>query len=313
MIKKHRTIKIWLPILSILFFSYVFIDDITSIYKHFIDTAFKGPTDLENYFSPINALFSGLAACGAVIVVYIQLLQFRIQQFESVYFKLLDMHTKNRESISVSFDNIKTEKKNIDAFKEAYYVFKDIYYQSTMSTERETYKYSQQINDIIMQQIGQIISEDGTIQKPHNEILEICIDTLNECCNKEFSHYMHHLYHTIKYTYENPYIRKEKEYIRILRSQLSNYELAIIFYDSIFLKENGSAKKDNNFKKLIEKLHLFHNMDTDQLLLSPQDKLLYHESAYDHNIKEKHFLKYFLWISHLPIVLNINYPYPPNH
>lgn len=51
------------------------------------------------------------------------------------------------------------------------------------------------------------------------------------------SHYFRHLYQTIKYIDEQPpwilSLRKKKEYVKLLRAQMSNYEQAIVFINSL--------------------------------------------------------------------------------
>jgi hypothetical protein len=76
----------------------------------------------------------------------------------------------------------------------------------------------------------------------------------------ELSHYLRSLYRIIKYVDQSKLSKKEKEdYIKILRSQLSNYEIMILAY-------NGLYSYGKKFKILIEKYELLHNLNFELVL-----------------------------------------------
>jgi len=97
-----------------------------------------------------------------------------------------------------------------------------------------------------------------------------------------FDHYFRNMYRIVKYIDESDVfdelseeerMAKKYEYVSILRSTLSRYELVWLFYNA--LSEYGSAK----FKPLIEKYALLDNIRTD-LLVKPEDVYGFDASAF---------------------------------
>ena len=95
-----------------------------------------------------------------------------------------------------------------------------------------------------------------------------------------FDHYFRHLYHIIKYVDTNDLIADEEryDYVCIIRSQLSDYELVMLFYNC--LTTNGREK----FKPLIEKYTIFNNLRT-ELLAHSQDVNAYSATAFNRHIE----------------------------
>jgi hypothetical protein len=94
-----------------------------------------------------------------------------------------------------------------------------------------------------------------------------------------FDHYYRHLYRIFKFIHESKLVVDEDEkyeYVCIVRSQLSDYELVMLFYNCISI--NGKEK----FKPLIEEYAIFNNIRT-ELLIDSSDKTYYLPSAYSKN------------------------------
>lgn len=70
--------------------------------------------------------------------------------------------------------------------------------------------------------------------------------------------YFRNLYNIVKYVDESE-IRNKKRYTNLLRAQLSSYEMAMLFYNCIFLYE----KKRTKFAKLINRYKLFEDFPED--------------------------------------------------
>ena len=98
-----------------------------------------------------------------------------------------------------------------------------------------------------------------------------------------FDHYFRNMYRIVKYVDEadvfdddkiSSNVLKEKyEYVAILRSTLSRYELVWLFYNT--LSDYGRAK----FKPLVEKYALLNNIRV-ELLVNPQDVYQFDASAF---------------------------------
>ena len=90
--------------------------------------------------------------------------------------------------------------------------------------------------------------------------------------NKNLGHYFRFLYNIIKFADSSK--DKPIRYIRLLRAQLSDQELYLIFYNCL------SHHSEGKFKPLVEKYALFNNMP-DDALLDPSHKDFFEDSAYE--------------------------------
>lgn len=112
-----------------------------------------------------------------------------------------------------------------------------------------------------------------------DNIAQYGVDYFSKTDNLSFlDHYFRHLYRIIKFVDDAAIVEskgKKYEYICILRAQLSDYELGLLFYNC--LSDNGRDK----FKPLIEKYALFNNL-RDKVLNNPNtERLLYANGAYE--------------------------------
>lgn len=86
---------------------------------------------------------------------------------------------------------------------------------------------------------------------------------------KDLGHYFRYLYNMIRIVDESG--ADTRQYMKLLRAQLSDYELLILFY-------NGLNEKGQRFKPYIEKYAIFDNLPV-ELLIEPGDIGLYDGSA----------------------------------
>jgi hypothetical protein len=88
----------------------------------------------------------------------------------------------------------------------------------------------------------------------------------------ELNHYFRNFYRTLKYIDEAS-IANKSDYSGILRAQLSNAELVLLFY-------NGLSPHGEKLKPLVEHYALFENIDIDGLCYPNKDVHFYEYSAY---------------------------------
>lgn len=108
-----------------------------------------------------------------------------------------------------------------------------------------------------------------------NAAINQSIDAYDRFYNKDksdMSHYFRTIYHIIKFI-DKSEINNKKQYISIVRAQLSSYEQILIFYNC--LHGNGNEK----FKPLIEKYALFKNIDS-ALIINQEHLKEYSSGAY---------------------------------
>lgn len=237
-------------------------------------------------FGPVNALFSGLAFAGLIITLVMQheelglqrkeLVQtnkelaaqreqftaqtktMQIQRFENTLFNMLSLQQGIVNGLDyIFFDGTnKFEYKGKNVF--------DFFYN--MKTTKLPYG-----DDIKYWGIKDLISDNDDINV-YPEAEEISI----------FDSYFRHLYRIFKYIDESPLIDNTERYnySSIVRAQLSEYELLVLFYNALTNKDNGEFK----FKDLIEKYAIFNNIRVSMLARGREDYKLYNEGAYVHQV-----------------------------
>lgn len=244
-------------------------------------------------FGAVNALFSGLAFAGLIVTLLYQKEELKLQReelketrnelnaqklefqeqnktmkrqrFENTFFNMLSLQQEIVANLSFEYyasPNIRPH--NIP--EEIFYrgvpkgqfhgreVFEGIYKHAVI--EYNGIRYSDGI--------VKILKQNGYIAYP-----VISVTT-------RFDHYFRHLYHIYRFVDTSDLIEDSERYnyACIIRSQLSDYELVMMFYNC--LTSNGRAK----FKPLIEKYSVFNNIRF-ELLAKANDKEEYAQEAYN--------------------------------
>lgn len=208
-------------------------------------------------FGAVNALFTGLAFAGLIITLYIEHREYKEQnttskilRFENTLFNLL--------SIQLNITNNLYYSDGYNHHNEGENPFDFVYNKAIMFKENPQNMNIRGIN-------GYIKSNDkisAYINAPGIEI---------------FDHYFRHLYRIFKYIDESPLIKDQDRYnyTCIVRAQLSESELLMLFYNALNVKDDGEYK----FKNLIEKYALFNNIRKEKLARQ-DDAAQYDTSAY---------------------------------
>lgn len=255
-------------------------------------------------FGAVNALFSGLAFAGLIVTLLYQKEELKLQReelketrnelnaqklefqeqnktmkrqrFENTFFNMLSLQQEIVTKLSYTWKHMqKTGKRNLvsgayeyDLVESKYMgreVFEALYNETDVKLKDSNQSYNGGIKSII--------KNKGIVE------FENIYDISN------LDHYFRHLYRLFKYVDSSPLITKTKDddkdeyeerydYACIIRSQLSDYELVMLFYNC--LTSNGRAK----FKPLIEKYSIFNNL-REELLAKREHKKEYSEKAYD--------------------------------
>lgn len=231
-------------------------------------------------FGAVNALFSGLAFAGLIATLLYQREELKLQRkelneqklefreqnktlkrqrFENTFFNMLSL--QQEIVANISFDEVKTifdfSAHTQDEQRTSYNgraLFRELYLNLKVSIDK---KHSYQgVKDAI---------------KANNYGVYSYISATTR-----FDHYFRHLYRIFKYVDTSDLIPDDEryEYACIVRSQLSDYELVMLFYNC--LTANGKAK----FKPLIERYSIFNNLRI-ELLADIEHKKLYDETAYN--------------------------------
>ena len=104
------------------------------------------------------------------------------------------------------------------------------------------------------------------------ELLNIAYCRFYEQHQVDLAHYFRYLYNIFKFI-DSSQIENKKFYSNLVRAQLSNHELALLFYNCISI--HGKEK----FHPYLIQYSVLKHLPT-TLLFSPDDKNFYHDSAY---------------------------------
>jgi hypothetical protein len=222
-------------------------------------------------FGAVNALFSGMAFVGVIYAISMQWHEIAIAKAEIKYTKtILD---KQQEQLTLQ--NQETKKQ---AFESTYFQLVRLFTEIT--------------NQIDLQKMG----KSGTMVTKGKDSFPVFLDRLRKAYNPmektpyggrdfdasyetfydehntELGHYFRMLYNIVAFI-EKSYVENKNFYAKILRAQLSDAEVAILFY-------NGLAKHGvKKFKPLIEKYGLLKNVN-DRDIVDPKLKDRYEASAF---------------------------------
>lgn len=276
----YKTIAISVSIVTIIIWALTFILFATE-WKHDERGTFG------DMFGAVNALFSGLAFAGLIITLIMQheelglqreeLAQtndelaaqreefaaqtktMKIQRFENTLFNMLSL----QQGIINSLDYIPQDYADPNPESRGKYVF-DVFYNKKIT--RFQYGNERQIMGI-----KGLIQAENDIHA-YRRVSEISI----------FDSYFRHLYRIFKYIDESQLIDDTERYSYscIVRAQLSEYELLLLFYNALTIDDNGIYK----FKNLIEKYAIFNNIRESMLAREHEDYILYHGGAYMHQV-----------------------------
>ena len=231
-------------------------------------------------FGAVNALFSGLAFAGLIVTLLYQKEELKLQREElketrnELNAQKLEFQEQNktmkRQRFENTFFNMLSLQQEIVA---------NLSYENpqkgTIFSRANTYQKRNVFDGLYTD--AYIIYKDklchgGIKDKLRNGYLEY-----SSIRGLSFlDHYFRHLYRIYKYVDSSDLIADEERYnyACIIRSQLSDYELVMLFYNC--LTENGREK----FKPLIEKYTTFNNL-RDELLANKEHKKEYAETAYN--------------------------------
>lgn len=162
----------------------------------------------------------------------------RRQNFEATFFQMLTVHT----SIVTSIDLVDDENK-VTRGRDCFTVF----YRRLNKTYREN-----------LQKANGKHSDE--------KVLRLAYKLFWKVHQVELGHYFRYLYNLVRFVKESPF--KDGPYIRLLRSQLSDQETLLLFYNCI------ASEHGDKFKMLAEEFSLFDNMPKVRVLKNEHLELI---------------------------------------
>ena len=244
-------------------------------------------------FGAVNALFSGLAFAGLIVTLLYQKEELKLQREElketrnELNAQKLEFQEQNKTMKRQRFENtffnmLSLQQEIVAHLSFEYYaspnirphnIPEEIFYRGVPKGQFHGREVFEGIYKHAVIEYNGIRYLDGIYKLLSNSGYAIYS---NISITTRFDHYFRHLYRIVKYVDSSDLISDDEryEYACIARSQLSDYELVMLFYNC--LTANGRAK----FKPLIEKYSIFNNL-REELLAKREHKKEYSEKAYD--------------------------------
>lgn len=224
-----------------------------------ISQHFQNPDERGTFgdmFGAINALFSGLAFAGLIVTLLYQKEELTLQREEL---------KATREEMKNQRMEFKEQNKTLkrQRFENTFFNMLSLQQEIVANLSHAQYKGREVFDKAYNSDILYYLRAEGHTAFSRRQI------------TTRFDHYFRHLYRILKYIDNTDLINDAEryDYACIVRSQLSDYELAMLFYNC--LTEYGCEK----FKPLIEKYTIFNNLRP-ELLAKQNDQSLYATSAY---------------------------------
>lgn len=213
-------------------------------------------------FGAVNALFSGLAFAGLIITLVMQYYELRLQR-KGIVDQAREM--KNQRFENSLFNMLSMQQNIIGGLSYEYNYHNSGSTKSLKGLEVFHFFYI----DIPIN-IGGQYSCGVKSRKDYTDYKEIVKNLYI------LASYFSHLYRIFKYIDETHLIDEDEkyDYACIVRAQLSESELLMLFYNAI-------NDDDSKFKRLIEKYAIFNNLNVDELA-KKEHKDLYAEGAYEY-------------------------------
>lgn len=250
-----------------------------------VDLSADSDSRIGDTIGGITAPFIGIGAAFLTFIAFWVQYRFnqnqtnslRKERFEHNFYELLNLHENITSELVLDIislhegpqptDNIVKHTKGREVFQmlyEEYPFTTDKSFKILLSGQRnEDYKGVKELME----------KEESTERfKAYTEIKGVA----------KLDHYFRQLYRVFRYIDKaKSYLSEQEryEYVGEARSTLSQYELVMLFYNCL------SDKGKDKFKPLIEHYAIFKNIRV-ELLAKAEDKNLYNQGAFKHNIIE---------------------------
>jgi hypothetical protein len=207
----------------------------------------------------ITGLVVPLLTLGSTLLIIENLRVTSLQNFNNNFFQLINQHHRLVENLTTTVDGISTPASPSTKRD----VFDDLAWR--IATDYEFFGKNQLY--IIKNTKGRRLDPNpqlapGIKNEEGLKRLNSIYDHYFHIHQSDLSHYFRNLYHIVKFVHTSRLPRaKKKSSLKILRAQLSNYELLLLAYD-------GLHTYGEKFKPLIERYELLKGLNS-ELRLTP--------------------------------------------
>lgn len=231
------------------------------------------------FLNPLFALFALFALLYTIVLQVEEMQDMRteftrtveeakVQTFENMFFQMLRLHHEIVGTIIV-----RDEEEAID-METKIVQRRAIHTSGRLAFER----YCELFDDNLD------VRDSAIVNAPDNEVYLAELTHIRETWeyfwashHTELGHYFRNLYNIVKLVADTPAARDKKRYIRLIRAQLSAYELKMIFYNCL-------RPENEPFKKYIEEYAIFEQIQTASVVrrrqsIIPNEHYGYYESG----------------------------------
>jgi hypothetical protein len=223
----------------------------------------------------IGGLVLPLLTLGSTLLVIANLRSNNAQNFNSNFFKLIDQHHRLVDNIESFVDGAETASKGSEFFDDLasriaidFETLSATQSGSTLNSAEsisETHPESLASQEVIKYEMDSRLTT-GAQGKTGKELLIVIYDHFFHLHQSDLGHCIRNLYYVVRFVENSSISRLSKfEAIKILRSQLSNYELLLIAY-------NGLHEYGKEFYPLIEKYELLKSLNHERRVSDSYEK-----------------------------------------
>ncbi|WP_187322237.1 putative phage abortive infection protein [Serratia marcescens] len=276
--------------------------------KEFDSVGLEKKGQMGDSWGMFTSIFSALAFGGLISTLVFQSasisqakkesteqdVRYKKQQVENTFFRMLDIHFDLVKEMDLkNVNSLKTVASGKDTFT-IFYKRLERFYNIYVSKEGGN-EGRQQVDmgvtgyqvidskpgvELDGDELAVLMEPESRMVLTQDELLELysiqfMYDPFWKRYRSDLGHYFRFLFNLIKYV-DNADINDEEKYryVKIVRAQLTDYEIVIIFYNAL------STMSFEKFKPLIEKYTLLNNLPED-LLFDVSHKKYFNESAFN--------------------------------
>ncbi|MBR2167514.1 MAG: putative phage abortive infection protein [Paludibacteraceae bacterium] len=235
----------------------------------------------------LGTLVATIVAVYAIRTYRLERSSHKETSLQTVLSEMLELHKQNVKEIKIEETGKRDEYvESREAFKQMYEELKAIYKNVERAIQREVgndpIKYAEYRDEIKQKRLAHILSYGYFFYEANKYMITKTDAVLKDLCDIASSsvpnnyrnlnrhlvlgHYYRHLYNMVNYVDQSDFSSQHKnkeKYIKIIRSQLSDYEQVLLYYDALSLlgmdwnEPLGKEKKDD--MNLIGKYRLLKN------------------------------------------------------
>lgn len=210
----------------------------------FIFPSIQESAQFGDTFGAVNALFSGCAFVGLIYAIFLQRKDLKLQY---------DELRATREEFEIQNETLRKQR-----FENTFFNMLNLHNEVVSSLEVSSNK-GRKVFIYFLNEVKLRWSNKDNPSHKLKTIEDICED-FYKSWDYVLGHYFRNLYCIVKFVDESDIEKDKQDYVNILRAQLSDHELIILFYNFAYYWEG------EKFKIYIEKYALLNNLSIERIL-----------------------------------------------